>query len=56
MATNASALTLEVVVKAQKRAVSLQDVPISVSAMTGEKIEDASIAKYGVLFHAGETR
>ncbi|GAB3111531.1 TonB-dependent receptor [Aestuariicella hydrocarbonica] len=35
----------EVVVTAQKRAESLQDVPISVSAMGGEKLADAGIEK-----------
>lgn len=35
----------EVVVTAQKRAGSLQDVPIAVSAMSGEKIGDAGIQK-----------
>jgi len=34
----------EVIVTAQKRAESLQDVPISVSAMQGDKIQDAGIA------------
>jgi len=33
----------EVIVTAQKRTESLQDVPISVSAMSGEKVEDDSI-------------
>lgn len=33
----------EVIVTAQKRAESLQDVPISVAAVTGEKLEDAGI-------------
>ncbi len=36
----------EVVVTAQKRAESLQDVPISVSAMSGEKIQDAGIPNF----------
>ena len=33
----------EVIVTAQKRAESLQDVPISVSAMSGDKINDIAI-------------
>lgn len=33
----------EVIVTAQKRAESLQDVPISISAVSGEKIQDAGI-------------
>ena len=33
----------EVVVTAQKRVESLQDVPISVTAISGEQIQDASI-------------
>lgn len=42
--TIAESLALEeVVVTAQKRAESLQDVPISVSAMGGEKLSDAGI-------------
>ena len=48
--TNVSGTTMaatleEVIVTAQKRAESLQDVPISVSAMTGEKITQAGIQK-----------
>jgi len=35
----------EVVVTAQKRAESLQDVPISVSAMTGDKLSEAGISR-----------
>ena len=33
----------EILVTAQKRAQSLQDVPISVSAFTGEQIEEAGV-------------
>ena len=33
----------EVIVTAQKREQSLQDVPIAVAAMTGEKIEDTCL-------------
>ncbi|MDG1164719.1 MAG: hypothetical protein P8N61_05045, partial [Porticoccaceae bacterium] len=33
----------EVIVTAQKRAESLQDVPISMTAIAGEKIQEASI-------------
>jgi outer membrane receptor protein involved in Fe transport len=33
----------EVIVTAQKRTESLQDVPISVAAMSGEKIDDIGI-------------
>lgn len=36
----------EVIVTAQKRAESLQDVPISVSAMSGEKMADAGIQSF----------
>ncbi|MGI9285141.1 MAG: hypothetical protein ACR2P1_07105 [Pseudomonadales bacterium] len=36
----------EVVVTAQKRAESLQDVPISVSAIDGQKIQDAGIQNF----------
>ena len=48
--TNISGTTMaatleEVIVTAQKRAESLQDVPISVSAMNGEKITQAGIQK-----------
>ncbi len=39
----------EVVVTAQKRAQSLQDVPISVSAVAGEKMQDAGIMNLGDL-------
>ncbi|WP_439134589.1 TonB-dependent receptor [Pseudomaricurvus sp.] len=45
---HAQNLTLEeVVVTAQKRAESLQDVPISVSAMSGEKLNEAGIPNMG---------
>ena len=36
----------EVVVTAQKRTESLQDVPISVTAISGEQIENASIRSF----------
>jgi len=39
----------EVVVTAQKRAQSLQDVPMSVSAVTGEKMTEAGVADLGDL-------
>ncbi|EAQ96062.1 TonB-dependent receptor [Congregibacter litoralis] len=39
----------EVIVTAQKRAESLQDVPISVSAVQGEKIQDAGIPNMAAL-------
>ncbi len=39
----------EVIVTAQKRAESLQDVPISVTAMQGTKIQDAGIANMSAL-------
>lgn len=39
----------EVIVTAQKRAESLQDVPISVSAIQGEKIQDAGIPNMAAL-------
>ncbi len=37
----------EVIVTAQKRVESLQDVPISVSAMSGEKINEQGIIDLG---------
>ena len=37
----------EVVVTAQKRVESLQDVPISVTAISGEQVQDASIRSFG---------
>lgn len=39
----------EVIVTAQKRAENLQDVPISVSAIGGEKIQDATILNFAAL-------
>jgi len=39
----------EVIVTAQKRAESLQDVPISVSAVQGQKLKDANIANMAAL-------
>ncbi len=45
----AQALLEEVIVTAQKRAESLQDVPISVSAVQGEKIQDAGIPNMAAL-------
>ena len=44
-AANAQMLE-EVVVTAQKRAQSLQDVPISVSALSGDKMADAGIQRF----------
>ena len=41
--TMAQLVLEEVIVTAQKREQSLQDVPISVSAMTGDKINDTGI-------------
>ncbi|MBB6522620.1 TonB-dependent receptor [Pseudoteredinibacter isoporae] len=41
----------EVIVTAQKRAESLQDVPISVSAMSGEKMSDAGIQSFTDMNH-----
>ena len=43
MAAIAQPMLEEVIVTAQKRAESLQDVPISVSAMSGEKINNTGI-------------
>ena len=51
-AASASSLAAEleeVLVTAQKRTESLQDVPISVTAISGEFIEDASIRSFGDL-------
>ena len=39
----------EVIVTAQKRAESLQDVPISVSAIQGDKVKDAGIPNMAAL-------
>ena len=36
----------EVIVTAQKRAESLQDVPISMTALSGDKIDDAGITSF----------
>jgi outer membrane receptor protein involved in Fe transport len=46
---SAQALLEEVIVTAQKRAESLQDVPISVSAVQGDKIQDAGIPNMAAL-------
>jgi iron complex outermembrane recepter protein len=49
IAANSGAESLaleEIVVTAQKRAESLQDVPISVSAMSGEKMAEAGIQRF----------
>ena len=43
LAVHAQPMLEEVIVTAQKRAESLQDVPISVSAMSGEKINNTGI-------------
>lgn len=40
---SAQAMLEEVVVTAQKRAQGLQDVPISISAFTGQSLEDAGV-------------
>ena len=48
-ATHAALALEEVIITAQKRAESLQDVPISVSAMQGSKIQDAGIANMSAL-------
>lgn len=39
----------EVIVTAQKRAESLQDVPISISTLSGEKIQDNTIVNFSAL-------
>ena len=39
----------EVIVTAQKRAESLQDVPISISTVSGEKIQDNTILNFSAL-------
>ena len=46
--TNAAQLE-EVIVTAQKRAESLQDVPISMTAISGDKISEANIQTMGDL-------
>lgn len=43
--TKAQLVLEEVIVTAQKRAESLQDVPISVQAMTGHAMQDAGIQR-----------
>jgi len=48
-ATQAQLMLEEVMVTAQKRTQSLQDVPISVSAMQGSKIADAGISNMSAL-------
>lgn len=47
--TMGQALLEEIIVTAQKRAESLQDVPISVSAIQGDKIQDAGIPNMAAL-------
>lgn len=47
--TAAQLVLEEVIVTAQKRSQSLQDVPISVSAMQGSKIQDAGISNMSAL-------
>lgn len=50
LAVSAQAQQLEeVIVTAQKRAENLQDVPISVSTMSGEKIQDNTILNFAAL-------
>jgi len=39
----------EIIVTAQKRAQSLQDVPISMTAITGERMQDAGITSFADL-------
>ena len=46
--TNAAELE-EIIVTAQKRAESLQDVPVSLTAISGSKIEDASMNSFAEL-------
>ncbi len=46
---SAQAMLEEIIVTAQKRAESLQDVPISVSAVSGDKIQDAGIPNMAAL-------
>ena len=45
-AAHAQPMLEEVVVTAQKREESLQDVPISVSALSGERVNDAGIQRF----------
>ena len=47
--TQAQLMLEEVIVTAQKRAQSLQDVPISVSAMQGDKIAQAGISNMSAI-------
>ena len=47
--THAQAVLEEIIVTATKRAESLQDVPISVSAVQGDKIQDAGIPNMAAL-------
>ena len=49
MTLTAQAQLEEVIVTAQKRAESLQDVPISISTVSGEKIQDNSIVNFAAL-------
>ena len=39
----------EIIVTAQKRAESLQDVPISMTALSGDKIDDAGVTSFARL-------
>ena len=48
--TNAAELE-EVIVTAQKRAESLQDVPVSLVAISGTKIEEAGMHSFAELSH-----
>ena len=53
ISSGASAAQLEeVIVTAQKRAESLQDVPISMTAISGDKISEANIQTMGDLSSA----
>ena len=49
MTLTAQAQLEEVIVTAQKRAESLQDVPISISTVSGEKIQDNTIVNFAAL-------
>jgi iron complex outermembrane receptor protein len=49
MTLTAQAQLEEVIVTAQKRAESLQDVPISISTVSGEKIQDNTILNFAAL-------